>query len=194
MIIPVGFSNVRFIFAVSGVVDQMGFSLGILADDLVTPTEIADFCYDDFKGAFFDTTAQMFTSWTFVGTSCSKSQVAGPLIGEHLQPVVGTGTVGSPSVNTAVLVRKQTALGGRRHRGRMFVPPFNLPEDDIQVSGQLGLIYQAAQQTRWNAFFTALAADNLEPHLYHSHPDDLPTSITSFAVQSLAATQRRRMR
>lgn len=94
----------------------------------------------------------------------------------------------------AVLVTKHTAFGGRKGRGRMFVP--GVVEGDIDAGGNLGAAQVADWQARMTAFRTAIiglsSVDDLV--LLHSGEGEVPTPITSLNVSSKVATQRRRLR
>ena len=102
------------------------------------------------------------------------------------------GTAGTP--NTAVLVSKNTALGGRQGRGRMFLP--GVQEDQISAAGIIAPAVVAALQSDVETFFGDIAVSDLFAVLLHDEasPITTPTPVTSFTVQSTAATQRRRMR
>jgi hypothetical protein len=108
--------------------------------------------------------------------------------------------------NTAVLVRKNTGLGGRRNRGRMYIP--GVPEGSVSSSGALFVAYQTEFQSDINNWQAAnIALIDIEFHaLFHATPDDTstgvpvpqpaiaPSAVTSMTVQSKVATQRRRLR
>lgn len=135
----------------------------------------------------------MNTSWTFLGVRCMLMTESGPTIGEFFTTV--TGTLGSTPVpsNCAALLRKTTASGGRANRGRMFVPPSSIPEANVDQNGAILAATVTALQNSWNSFVTAMAGDSFSLYLFHS-ADPIPTPITALNVQTLLATQRRRMR
>lgn len=107
----------------------------------------------------------------------------------------GEGTLGNQlAPNTAVLVQKITALGGRAGRGRLYWPAATeagTGSDGVLTAGSVAVL-----QTAFSAFFTALQSTDLEPVLLHGEgsPIVLPTPLTAFTVQSRVATQRRRLR
>lgn len=103
---------------------------------------------------------------------------------------IGTlGTAGSPAV--AVLVQKNTLLGGRKGRGRMFLP--GTAEADCDPSGVLAAANRTQIQTAWNSFLDKMDVEGLPLVLLHS--DQTPPSVLeSFTVSSTVATQRRRVR
>jgi hypothetical protein len=194
MEIPEGYTNCRFIFTVTGVTDPMGMSLGVQGLPGRTALEIAGSMYDLWEDVFLATSASMLTGWTFVGVSATQTLAGVPVVREKIAPIDGTGPDKGLIVNSALLVRKNTAAGGRKNRGRMYVPPFNVEEDSVTVSGSFDSGFVTAQTGGWNALHIALVDDDIPPWLFHSDPADEPTPITSFTAQSVAATQRRRMR
>lgn len=125
--------------------------------------------------------------------------------------VIGSaGAVSSPP-NVCYLVHKNTAEGGRRGRGRMFIP--GVPEGTVDDNGQL-VAGQAAQlQSRIDAFMAGLLTEELIMALEHGpsytwtinengQPRRVPvagpvptlTALTSLTADPKVATQRRRLR
>lgn len=96
--------------------------------------------------------------------------------------------------NTAILVHKVTAFGGRQGRGRMFWP--GLPEAGMLGSGNLAGTYQADLQTGFTSFYDELVAADLIPTLLHGDTPSPPGpyGILAFNVDARVATQRRRLR
>jgi hypothetical protein len=117
-----------------------------------------------------------------------------------------TGAVAAAdSVNggQALLVHKRTNRGGRRGRGRMYIP-WVLQDN---VVGETGVILPAtvtAFNTVVEAFRTAIAASGYFDGLYLLHspsgpgvvnptPTGSPNAITSLSVDTIIGTQRRRL-
>lgn len=113
--------------------------------------------------------------------------------------------------NTAILVKKQTNRGGRRGRGRMFIPGL-AREVAIDQAGNITPADRNALQVGFNSLFNALNAIGNGPCLLHNDqvitgyspvtgkpvygpfPPGPPDNVVAFAVDGRAATQRRRMR
>jgi len=93
----------------------------------------------------------------------------------------------------AILVRKNTARGGRRGRGRIYWPGMTVSgyvEGGVMTSGAQGL-FQGAFET----FRTALAADGCILVVLHDvAAGGPPDVVTGLSVQATLATQRRRIR
>lgn len=173
-------------------------ALGFLFTDVdqPTPSEAAD----DLKtivvgsGKLF-AAGSMIDDWIFLGVHVAQGTPTGDLLGEANTSVTGTVVDSSPPSNCSVLVSKQTALGGRKYRGRMFLPPCHLNEGAVDAAGNILTSPLGVIQGYINTTLGALVVANWQPVLFHqgtSPPD--PTPITALTAQSLIATQRRRMR
>lgn len=93
--------------------------------------------------------------------------------------------------NVALLVQKATGLGGKKGRGRLYLP--GIPEVEIDQGGNISGSYFASCQTAWNGFYNDLVAADIPMVLLHTGSSD-PTAVTELVVSALAATQRRRLR
>jgi hypothetical protein len=133
------------------------------------------------------------TKYQRVGVEVTHVDALGPHTAEHVDRLTGTGTGTPLTSNTSVLVRKETALGGRHGRGRMFVPGIQVSEIDVDESGLIGTTDLTAIQVTWTAFFDAMVASTCLPVLLHAD-GSTPNAITALRVQPIVATQRRRMR
>jgi len=112
--------------------------------------------------------------------------------------------------NVSFLIRKNTAIGGRQGSGRIYMPGVgdSLADDAGNVTGA----YRTTLNTAWSAFLTALGSASAPMVLLHSHgayskmvgdPAQIeivivapraPTPVTDLSVDSVLATQRRRLR
>lgn len=194
MILPVGFANTRFVWACAGVTDEMGFSIATENNGVDSPQAVATDLATAFIAEFIPTAASQFVGWTFLGTRTTHNSLAGLIQADHQTAIVGTASAPGHTCNTGYLVKKLTSLGGRKNRGRLFPPPFNLAESEVAVSGHITPAAVATQIVAWGDYHDALIAADHVPVLLHSDPADAPTPITEFVPQGLAATQRRRMR
>ena len=100
-----------------------------------------------------------------------------------------SGVIGAAA--PAVLVKKSTAAGGRRNRGRMYIP--GVTEAQILAGGVLDPTPQSAIQGFVDTMFADLEAGGLTACVEHTD-GSTPTEITSFTVDGTVATQRRRQR
>jgi hypothetical protein len=103
----------------------------------------------------------------------------------------GTGESEEVNPQSALLVQKRTAGGGRRNRGRMYYP---LTENDVTTGGGILSTSLPAFQTGFTDFQGDLAAADLPMVILHNTSTPAPTTVTVLSVQPRAATQRRRLR
>lgn len=108
-------------------------------------------------------------------------------------PFQFTGSMSALPQNCAYLIKKITGVGGRRNRGRMYVP--GVPENVVDAAGNLLAAEIDAIQGMLGTWFTALQAITAlgDPVILHNN-SSTPTPITSFQCDPRIATQRRRMR
>jgi hypothetical protein len=115
-------------------------------------------------------------------------------------PRVGPGGVGGSGSaklpqNCAALVRKNTALGGRQHRGRLFLPNV-LDEGEVSHVGLIAAPMMTALTTKVDLWFDTF--EDTPMVILHNNvgvgdtPD--PTPVTSLTCDNVVSTQRRRLR
>lgn len=161
---------------------------------------------DTFTGSVADAAASAHSAWSLTALVIQSESITldstlvkfgpnatGPSA-VYAVPFDGSADPQADVPNTSVLVRKVTAFGGRTGSGRMFVPGYG--EGLWEPNGTMTLLNLSGIQDSFDDLWTALTADNLVPVLLHGEdsPVTTPLPITSFQVQQLAATQRRRLR
>lgn len=120
--------------------------------------------------------------------------------------VVGTSAQASMPSNVAVLLRKTSSRGGRRGRGRMFIP-WALSDAAVDDTGHIlgGVI--ANLQTRATDFLNNLTLDLVGdlatpmvllhtasgPEVENPTATGLPNEVTALTVDGLIGSQRRRL-
>jgi hypothetical protein len=117
-----------------------------------------------------------------------------PIVGVATSTFAGTATRDSTAPALAVMLNLNTNLGGRRNRGRKFLP---WAAADTSVSEQ-GAIQQSLV-TEWNTraagFLTDQAANGRDVYILHgsgSTPTPAPTEVTSITTNPVIRTQRNR--
>ncbi len=96
--------------------------------------------------------------------------------------------------NCALMVKKITGQGGRRNKGRMYIPGY--AEGVVDGNGFLNGADVTSLRTVVQNWRTAIAglADVGEVVLLHSLVGQAPTVVTNFDIDPRIATMRRRMR
>lgn len=209
--VPVDYAIGSLRFRLEGDSQEMVITLGLksqaapdtaedMADNLNTAALAA--------GSIVGVASGMYDQWTYVGTTVRLMTATGFDTGEHIENQAGTATGETLPNNCAILVKKNTGLGGRHYRGRLYQPIYGVLESNIDNTGRIGAADVTSLQGRYNTFRTALDTNDLDPYLLHypfvetpvedppvfidEFPD--PTLITTFTVQDIIATQRRRLR
>lgn len=189
MIIPVGFAQVTHTFSSGflpfGAVTTYGVDLDLVITTLDT---LASNLYDNFQDHVMGNLSSAVNH--DVCRIKAGPNTTGP-VGEFTGVEVGGagGTFASP--NLAYLVEKNTALGGRRGRGRMFLP--GVTESGIGSAGGLDSTVASDFATNLGNWFDTFAGAGVSPVLLHSDATS-PTPITSFTIDPTVATQRNRLR
>jgi hypothetical protein len=118
--------------------------------------------------------------------------------GSSIQEVgVNTWKLGVTQTSTppavAVLVRKATATGGKRGRGRFYLP-WCVATTSIDEGGNVSSAALTNLQTKATAFKTQLAATPSPTPmvLLHQVGSSTPSPVTGLSVDSRVASQRRR--
>lgn len=196
VIVPVGECQVILKWTTLGDLETMvstfGISgLGAYADETAAAASIEALAVAQVTGA-----AKMSSQYTWKGVEVARKQDDGTFVrGFSDVSVTGTGSWLPVPNNTALLVTKRTLSGGKKGRGRMFVPPFRTGEDQVNGYGVITSSVVTSMQTEWTAFFNGLnnALSTDEMVLFHS--DGSPsTPVASLKVEQQMATQRTRMR
>lgn len=188
MIIPVGHGQATWIFSGPNLPLGAAVTLGFHDESGDPLSEVAF----DLYTLFADTLLPNLHSQTIAATCRVKKgpNETGPVNEFSSTANGGVSGTGAPP-NTAFLIEKRTALGGRKNRGRLYLP--GIAEADVGEDGQINSTRLEALNVDCGSFFTGLVALNLPPEVLHTSSSD-PTPITVFEADPVAGTQRRRMR
>lgn len=136
-------------------------------------------------------------------TECTVSEVRVSLGTDGGEDIVGglstavAGGSGTTSVppNCAVLVHKRTARGGRRGRGRLFIP-WCVGEGSVDEAGIIASAAQTSIQNAMNTWLNNMTTNNVPMVLLHDPGITVPGApnlVTALSVDKLISTQRRRL-
>jgi hypothetical protein len=111
--------------------------------------------------------------------------------GTAVAPVAfGVGSSGEFSPATSPVITLRTALRGRSHRGRIFLPP---AREGVITNGYLNADTTAALQGAWSTFIAAIgAADPALELVVASYKNSSVQRVTDAIVTRKLGTQRRR--
>ena len=136
------------------------------------------------------------------GVKLAIGQDGDPPVRAFITPVGGMNGGQSAQVlpqNCALLVRKNTAIGGRRAKGRFFVPAC-LTEAEVDNIGAISNGLMASLSNPLGTFFESLEDATPPTPMVVLHNDEGvspiidPTLVTSLSLDNVISTQRRRLR
>lgn len=191
MPVPDGYADVFYGMAISGDTDLMGVTMAWAVGDI--PSE------EDLLG-HYNRTVALWRQWlhssiTFPLVRASIGTPSGDYTMEIAPDPVQTGAnATSPAPNNcAILVAKISTSGGRRNRGRMYIP---CPaESQVDGAGVLTTTYRGQWQTAMDDWIDGEALAGWgSPAILHQTGPTAPTTVTNLVVRSKIATQRRRLR
>lgn len=190
MVIPEFFAQVNIVFAGDGVPTGAEVTFGVNLDAGATSlAAVADAVQTSYQTRLMPLVNSRVHVIEYLVKAGPNSTGATHILTAH---DVGTTDLGALPSSLALLVRKQTALGGRHGRGRFFWPV--LGESLIGDGGIISPTALANLQTGFDEFLVDLTTADAEMVLLHADALTVPTPVTSLSVQTLCATQRRRMR
>lgn len=198
LIIPPGYGAVKLSWQMTGKAAPVSCTFGVQAITLAGPyTDIPDdvFAAATASGSIFEPSLSG-TQWRFLPVEMVYND-AGTMVGVASSADAVSGTFSGlvpPSVNCSLVVKKLSAVLGRKNRGRFYAPITMVDEGGIDQMGNISAIPFGSALAMWQGFFDNLdAITELVPVILHSAVGS-PTPITSFVLESQIGTQRRRMR
>lgn len=156
-----------------------------------TPNGVAAACHDQFItywGAFMDSQV------TFRSTLAYQGPTPSSTAGVKNDTATGSTSNAKAPANVALLIHKQTALIGRRNRGRMYIP-YVLNETTIDEVGNVLPASVTSFTNQAQGLVTALETVDVPMYLAHSSPGlGSPEKVTAAYADPVIGTQRRRVR
>lgn len=188
MTIPAGFAQVNWFFVGAALPRGAQVTLGLDVNPLDTPADVALMAHN---AVATNVVPIMSASVALLETMCKFGPDAtGPSAVAGVQ-TVGGGSSSTVSPNVSVLVKKVTALGGRKNRGRFYWP--GAIDTEVGPEGLLDSTAVGNWADAMAALYDALIAGNTTPEVLHGDAT-APTEVTEFILDGTVATQRRRLR
>lgn len=193
MIIPTGYAQANFRYTGSssphGAEWTLGLDVGGVAGD---PDDVAQLLYSNYDTSGIQ--GVLTIGWSLVEVYVKFGpQETGPS-GSKFGGLPGDSTSDAVEPNTALLVHKNTAFGGRAGRGRAYLPGFS--DTSVLDNGSIIPATLDAVNGFLTTFRNKIITDDLIPVVLHGpgSPLTTPTPIVSLTADSRVATQRRRLR
>lgn len=199
--IPVGYGQVTFgyqgVNIPNGAANVLGFQ-NLAEEDAASAAEILFLAWSGNVMANVSSGVSMTSALVKLGPEDD-----GPSA-EYVDVSVGGASADSAAPNTAWLIKKATAGGGRRARGRLYLP--GVTEAAMLSDGSTNATIRQALQDDIEQFVLDITLAGLPPVLIHADSVNpttgepipgtapAPTLITALTVDPFLATQRRRLR
>lgn len=194
LVIPPGFAQLTVPMKHASLVRSAVVTFGVATNGAFTPTELCDRAAADFQAALQTTIDSQVTVGPVeasVGQDGGENLAA---VGSHT--FVGTRASDSQPPNCALIARKLTNRGGRRGRGRMFLP-WCIAETAVDEVG----VITPANVTTINGLLddlldNLLTAPAIQMVLLHSTgntPTGAPDAVQSLQLDTRIGNQRDRL-
>jgi hypothetical protein len=191
---PLGYADVSIQFT-RGDMTRMayvtfGVAVGSLTMGQVVTGLVSTYAGAGGLAAMIDNSAAITQTRVSYGTASNEDTVA--VDGTN---VAGTKSIIGPPPSVCLLIHKQSDRGGRRGRGRMFLPNA-IANADLAENGTLLSASVTALTTAFNLWVAKIATANLPMAILHSPGKTAPGSpnlVTSFSIDKIVGTQRRRL-
>jgi len=193
--IPPGFFNAHYRWAFAGSSHSMSFAIAGGLDDAVEPNLLATELSTAFTTGYG--MSNVYSNWTFHGVYVEVGNDGPDLSGEFDPAAPGTAGSGAfPPMNTSLIWKKKTSFAGRKYRGRIYVPTISLVEGDVDSVGNIDTTVQGVVAGNFNDFLSQIATEVPELNgLFLLHEGaTAPTQVVDWILESMVATQRRRLR
>jgi len=197
LVIPDGFLNAHWRFNLDGSTKTMSFANAYAHDGTSDAQAHADNLVTLFSSSSGWDKGEMASQWLIHSCYVEMNDGGTFSTGEGIANAHGThGDLNILPPNSTYIVKKQTGLPGRNHRGRMYIPMLSTGEEDVDNNGRLSDTNYTTVGTRLVNFTSdAFTVDGALQHAVLLHETaETPTVIVSYALESLIATQRRRLR
>lgn len=209
---PAGFAEATFRFALAGGDGEANVVLGL--DTPAANVDVANRIRSAWQSEILQPVQG--NNVTYLGVRVAFGQDGGDdlvfeIPADGAIPVIGGQGAANMTPNNAILVRKLTGLGGRRNRGRMYIP--GVPEGSYDNSGIILPGAKVQIQAALDAFVEDLGLAGLggpstivilhparpgyfrrDGTFYDGVPAAPPTPVTALLVDDRIASQRKRNR
>ena len=194
MNIPTGFAQINYVFTGVGLPNGAQCTLGVDLDEFAgTASTLASTMRINLEESqdLWDSTGtmvQLSECRVKLGPNATGAMASSP------STKAGSYSATDSLPSAAYLIRKNTSMGGRQGRGRLYWPGAVL--QDCQDDGDLLTNLITEQDAGWSTFIGKVLADGLIPVLLRAEESPLQTPVTieSMTCQGRLATQRRRLR
>lgn len=191
--VPTGYGMSVYRWRCAGILEDACVTLGYEPGGSTDAEEHADELHAALLASGLITNTNMCAGWSYQGTVTYYQSATGVFQGGAGSVVIGTASSAPMPANCCFLVNKLTARGGRKGKGRMYLPACYGGEHLVEPTGVVSSALVTSTQTKLTAWYNAIVAGAANPVLFHSD-GSTPDTILSFSLATTIGTQRRRIR
>lgn len=190
---PTGYAQASYVFTMDGIDGEAISTMGWKSDalDPVFNQGDVDNLFDEFvaQGLW----ALQASSVIFLEVRLTPGPSNAPLATLVSSGAAVPGGEGGDQLipNTTPILKKTTALGGRKNRGRMYLPV--LRDGHVGPDGLIDATPLGDLNTAIDDYVTAMNGHDMTAFLFHDSAE-VPTEITGLVFESKVGTQRGRLR
>lgn len=197
--LPVGFGIFTWPMRLIGDVEEMVTTFGFTDPSEATPpNDVANSISNVLLGLPTFAASTISNQWSMGPGRVVVNRSLGTFEGVGNTSRTGTATITCLPQNCSAIIEKHTALGGRRGRGRSYLPLFFVAEGNVTPTGVILESVRASTSVDFESFRTQLDALNLDLVLLHgdspNSPTPGPTPILNLNCDPVIGTQRTRLR
>jgi len=176
-------------FSGTGVPTGAAITYGVAGPFLISANQIAEYLHDAFDDSVLNQLSDDISlSRTLVKEGPSETGPSGEFADVRQGSISGSNA--APAFSC--LVRKITASGGRKGRGRWFLP--GMVEANVAEGGDINVTYLGNLNADLEVFRDFIDTDGGLPMVLLHNDLTTPTVVTALQAQQIGATQRRRQR
>ncbi len=190
--IPAGSAQVNMKFIGTAVPTGAEITFGVTPPTALTLLQVADAVVAAWNSSLMKDMHTSTMTLSAVGVKFGPNATGAS--GDFPYNIPGTNTGAAAPPNVSMLYRKGTSFGGRAGRGRFYLPA--VPEVNVDQSGVVSATFHSQAVTKSANFLAALASGGVPMVVLHGlgSPLSTPSSVLTLTVDTVVATQRRRLR
>jgi hypothetical protein len=189
-IIPSGYANILIPYKHSGSARSAAVTFGVKNEGaFATPNAVANAVWNAWDP---EVTVAVDSDVTVGPVQASVNYGGDPVTGFGDDSSIGGTGLSSIPGNGALLVQKLSILGGRKNRGRFYLP-WSLQEANVDELGGVAGGTVTDYQAIFDNVLAALTTEDVPMVILHSVAGT-PATVSQLVVQSTIGTQRRRIR
>lgn len=190
LIIPDGFGQATLVFDfITGPSNPMNIVIGYENANDQSPFANATIINDEYES---NVLVNSVISNNVMLLATEVLQNPGSASSEVSSGVTGNITLDSLPPQVAYLIHKETALGGRQHRGRIYQPGATV--GNVLEGGTLHTAAITALNVGFTGWRVNLSSNSIPMVVLHSSVGTTPTEVEALQADAICATQRRRLR